>query len=745
MNRTLRVLIAILFVVIIIFSAISICQNFKRPLRADITEENLYTLSEGTVAILEKLNQPITIKLYYSRKAALNAPDWIKAFNNHYLFIQALLQEYVNKSRGKIEFQEIDPRQFSQEEVDAKEYGLAIIPLPGPEEEERENFIFGLVVQTQLGAAQNIPFFPPERKHLVEYKISRAIDTAIMQAKKKIGILSSLPVMGDIRYQQTPFGPQPQRIPEWEFVRQLSEKYEVKKIEAEVEKIDANDLDILLVVHPKKLPQKTLFAIDQFVLTPNKRAIVFLDPYAEIDFLTQPPPNPQQYPPQQQDRSVSSQLTVLLWSWGLEMPAYTYAADSMLTGPRAWWRHGRNPQVMQYKPIGFLHLKGECFSTKNAISAGLDDFRMFFAGALRERKSHNPDLILTPLLMTTPSGNVLKTHLEEYTVPKDLTEELRCTQCFNTLQKGEKAYRDIFDEGNLYCSHNCANESLAGQIRSEISWPELQRRFQKGEKAVPLAYLITGKFKTAFPKGIELESDTEETSADPNSESDEKPKSKTRKMPGLLNCTNGAAMVVADVDCLHEICLYKLDYIGRPVPGENMVLLENAIDFLSGSDELIKVRTRGRPRRFVLVDKIEQEAKEKTEQQEAEIEERAAREEAEIEKKIEALEQQKQESLRWDPEKKAVVLNLEQLYQAQYKIVQQINELKRRKDEIRLESERQKREIKNSRRETIEAYGAKIKTINLLTAPSIILLIAIVLGIYRNVKRRHYISHASDA
>ena len=62
-----------------------------------------------------------------------------------------------------------------------------------------------------------------------------------------------------------------------------------------------------------------------------------------------------------------------------------------------------------------------------------------------------------------------------------------------------------------------------------------------------------------------------------------------------------------------------------------------------------------------------------------------------------------------------------------------------------LELERELRNTKNARREKIENLGQKVKLMNLLSAPGIILIIAIVLGIYRNVKRRHYISHASDS
>ncbi|MHC4699464.1 MAG: hypothetical protein ACYTFQ_02705, partial [Planctomycetota bacterium] len=61
------------------------------------------------------------------------------------------------------------------------------------------------------------------------------------------------------------------------------------------------------------------------------------------------------------------------------------------------------------------------------------------------------------------------------------------------------------------------------------------------------------------------------------------------------------------------------------------------------------------------------------------------------------------------------------------------------------EAERQLRQVKMTRRERIEHLGNKLRQANMLGAPAVILLIAIVLGLRRSVRKRHYISHASDA
>ena len=105
MNRSVRVIIGIVLVLVITFCAISICQNMGKSLRVDVTEKNLYTLSDGTKAILAKLNQPVKVKLYYAKTAALKGPDQIQYFNNFYQFIKSLLEEYASNAKGMIDLQ----------------------------------------------------------------------------------------------------------------------------------------------------------------------------------------------------------------------------------------------------------------------------------------------------------------------------------------------------------------------------------------------------------------------------------------------------------------------------------------------------------------------------------------------------------------------------------------------------------------------------------------------------------------
>ena len=672
MNRTIRAIIGAILVLVITFAAVSICQNIGGSLKADITGQKIYTLSDGTRAILAKLNQPINVKLYYAKTAALEAPDQIRYFNNYYEFVKALLQGYVADSKGMVKLQIIDPRPFSEEEVDALRYGLRRFAIT-----EEENFFFGLVVQTQFGVEKVIPFFSPDRQNFVEYDISQLIDAAITRQKTRIGIMSSLPVMGQ---EVSPYmaqmmrlqGQQPQ--PPWTIVEQLRSKYEVTEVPTDVN--DINDVDILVVIHPKNLPEKTLFAVDQFVLK-GGRTIVCVDPYCVVD-----QPDRMQM---QMGRSVSqsSNLPKLLRTWGLEMAENTFAGDRTLALMQRETRQ---------KIIGYLGLRPEwkCFNTDNVITANLNEVKLVFAGVLTEvtdvnqpaekdedKKGSATEINRTPLLVTTDKGNAWKV-----TNPYELT---------------------FLDPSRL------------------------MQRFIDGTEPIAMSYMVTGRFKSSFPQGIEIEvestqDESKESSAkaeDPN-----KPKKTKKRIEGLKEATQDCAVVVfSDVDFISDMLAYQRTFFGNVIVGDNGALLLNAIDDLSGSSDLISIRSRGNFQRpFEVVDEIERQAENET-----------AQEVAKLNAEIAGFTNELQSILASAKEKEADVVG-SSIVNKQREI-----ELKKR------EAQRQLRQVRMIRRERIEHLGNRLRNFNMLFCPTVILAVAVVLGVRRSVRKRHYISHASDA
>ena len=666
MNRTIRAIIGAVLVLVIIFAVISICQNIGKPLKLDITEQRLYTLSDGTKAILAKLSQPIRARLYYAKTAALKGPDQIRFFNNYYEFVRALLEEYVAASRGMVELEVIDPRPFSDDEEQALRYGLSRFPIT-----EEENFFFGLVVQTQFGVEKAIPFFSPDRQNFVEYDISYLIDTAITRQKKTVGIMSSLPVMGDdvsgyMTEMMLRQGQQPQ--PPWTFVEQLRRKYEVKAVATDVN--DINDVDILLVIHPKGLPELTLFAIDQFVLN-GGRMIVCVDPHCFSDR----PDRMQMQMGMQISRN--SELNALLRTWGLEMPANTFAGDRGLASLAAIRANQRPERI-----IGYLNLvpEGKCFATDNVITAELNQVRFLFPGVLREvADSNQPQesgskIERTPLVMTTNMGNSFS-----ISSPYELM---------------------ILDP------------------------PSLMSKFADGSKPVMMGYLITGRLKSSFPDGIEIEvaAGTDESSEEPEDPNEQK--KITKRITGLKEAQEGCAVVVfSDVDFISDAIAYQSSFFGKMVVGDNSTLMLNAIEDLSGSSDLVSIRSRGNFKRpFVVVDEIEMQAEAETAEEVAKINAQITGFQSELQSIVASAKEGEEQVIGGSIVKKKQELELK-IHQAQ----------------------RQLRQVKMTRRERIERLGNRLRQANMLAAPIVILIIAVVLGIRRSVRKRHYISHASDA
>ncbi|MGA2679884.1 MAG: Gldg family protein [Sedimentisphaerales bacterium] len=656
MSRTIRVILAVIFVLLITFGAISICQNLGKRLKVDVTGQKLYTLSAGTKSILAKLNQPLKLKLYYAKTASMKGPDQIKYFNNYYEFVKSLLEEYVAASKGMVNLEIIDPRPYSDDEVEAARSGLKKFPIT-----DEENFVFGLVVRTQFGAEKSIPFFTPDRQNFVEYDISSLIDTAITRQKKNIGVISSLPIMGEVGDYMAQMmimqGQQPKMA--WTIIEHLKQKYEVKGIPSDTN--DINDIDVLLVIHPKHFPVQTLFAIDQFILR-GGRTIIFIDPYCYAD----------QQPGQaimQSDRvSKSSNLKQFLNNWGLDMPEMTFAGDKQLAPGTSTASSQASEKI-----IGFLNLTSPaCFNRDNVITAQLNSVRVWFAGSLNVIASPNDvagegHIERTPLIMTTAKGNTFKVDS-----PLDL---------------------------------------------QMLDPPELMKKFSEGTKPVIMGYLVTGKFKSNFPNGIVRESESQ--TDDPNA-----PKTKTL-ITGLTQASENCAVVVfSDVDFIsNSLAYYRNQLFGNIVVGDNSALLMNTIDDLSGSTDLISIRSRGNFQRpFTVVDQIEKKAEAAT-----------ADEVAKLNAEITGFEEELKTLITSANEKEKQVIGSS--------IAQKTKDLELKK----LKARQQLREVKMQKRQQIEKLGNNLRAFNMLAAPAVILLIAVALGIRRSVMKRHYISHASDA
>lgn len=344
--------------------------------RVDLTAEKAYTLSAGTKAILSKLDTPVQIRLYCTK----NANAMPVALTNYAQRVEDLLAEYRQASKGQIEIQRLNPEPDSDAEDSARLDGVEPQQL-----RSGEAVYLGLSVG-MLDQKQAIPFLTPERERLLEYDISRAIARVLSAEKPIVGVMSPLPVMG----QMSPRGQRGPQIP-WAFIGELSRDFTVKQVEMTATEIPP-DIKVLLVIHPKGIIENAQYALDQFVLRGGK-LIAFVDPLCVLD---RPAFANNSLPP-----SSSSSLDKLFKAWGLSFDNTKVVADLEHV---AQLQEGPNPTV--------LALNETAINKDDIATADADNLLMAFSGAFVGTPAEG--LTKTVLIQTSKQSGMVESYAASF-------------------------------------------------------------------------------------------------------------------------------------------------------------------------------------------------------------------------------------------------------------------------------------------------------------------------------------------
>jgi ABC-type uncharacterized transport system involved in gliding motility auxiliary subunit len=284
-----------------------ITASFKQ--RIDLTEEKAYTLSAGTRAILARLDTPVKIR-FYCTQSEQSTPEtvYLKSYASR---VNDLLEEFRQAAGGKIVLERLDPQPDSDAEDKARFDGIQEQMLTGG-----EPFYLGLAI-SMLDERQSVEL-PPNRERLLEYDIARAISRVENPTKPVIGVMSSLPIWGEaanpMMMQMGQRGSEP-----WVILNELKADFDVRRVEMTTDRID-DDLNVLLVIHPKDISDETQYALDQFVLRGGK-LIAFLDAYSVVDSRSQSPMGGGM------SMGSSSNLEKLLKAWGISFDSTKVVAD----------------------------------------------------------------------------------------------------------------------------------------------------------------------------------------------------------------------------------------------------------------------------------------------------------------------------------------------------------------------------------------------------------------------------------
>ena len=363
---------AVLFVSLNLWAGVSLTGA-----RLDLTEEGLFTLSPGTRNILESIDEPVTLRFYFSERLGRDIPSYAIQANR----VGDMLHEFAAASGGRLRLEMFDPEPFTDSEDRAVALGLQGVPI----DQTGEQVYFGLAGTNSTDDVDVIPFFQGDRERFLEYDLARMVTILANPHRPVVGIASSLPLDGNVRAAMSGRG----RMGEpWVVLRQLQQAFEVRWLGEDPREIDG-DLDVLVLVHPTGLSDRSLYAIDQYLLSGGK-ALIFVDPHAE-GMATRPPMGP--------PKPAASDLEPLFDAWGVEL------VDGKVAGDLRFARQvnaGTGRRIEPARYVTWLALDGSTLDRDDPVVSDLRTLNLASAGILR--RAEDSPVTLTPLISTSPEA-----------------------------------------------------------------------------------------------------------------------------------------------------------------------------------------------------------------------------------------------------------------------------------------------------------------------------------------------------
>lgn len=365
----------------LLFVALAVISGFAlRGWRLDLTQNRLYTVAPGTLNIVKALDEPVTLNLFLSAQSASELPQ----INTYATRVREFLDELVSRSGGKLRLKVIDPQPFSEDEDRASELGIRAVPLGSA----GRQLYFGLAGSNSTDGKAVIEFLDPAKEQFLEYDVAKLIQQLGSARKPVIGWLSSLPMEGGL----DPATGQPSEP--WLVLSQAQQLFDVRLLQPSLAEL-GNDIDVLVVVHPKGLAPAAQFAIDQYALA-GGRVLMFVDPLAESDTSAAEPGNPLAA----LGASRASDPGPLLAAWGVAFDP-TVAVGDLDYGITVSMQPGDPPT----RHIGILGLDAGAFSSDDVTTAILSSLNLASSGFIAPVKGAKTRF--EPLLQTSAQAGPL--------------------------------------------------------------------------------------------------------------------------------------------------------------------------------------------------------------------------------------------------------------------------------------------------------------------------------------------------
>lgn len=382
MMKKLSVFLSIALLIILFVALVVVNNQVLSQFRADLTENEVYSLSAGSKAVLNELEEPVTLYFFFSDTASKG----MTGLRNYANRVQSLLEEYEQASGGKVNLTVVDPEPFSEAEDQATRFGLtgAAIGAVG------DTVYFGLAGTNTLDDQFTIGFFDPQKEQFLEYEISKLIYQLSDPDPVTLALVTSLPVTGG---QDPMTGQYRQPMVIYE---QLSQLFNVEVVTADAQSLPV-DTDVVMLAHSTGLSESLTYAIDQFVMNEG-RLLAFVDPHFESDPLAA-------MGAMQANASDSS----LLRAWGINLAENTLVLDEQLG------LEIRGPAGGIVRHPGILGLSEASLNREDVTTANLEVINGASFGTLTLSDSSE---LQEEVLMTT-SENALLLDAQTYAQTQD--------------------------------------------------------------------------------------------------------------------------------------------------------------------------------------------------------------------------------------------------------------------------------------------------------------------------------------
>jgi ABC-type uncharacterized transport system involved in gliding motility auxiliary subunit len=580
---------------IVLLSVNLIASSAMRDAKVDLTQEGLFTISEGTRKALRAIDEPIDVQVYFSKKLGELAPNYAKSFER----VRTMLDQYRDISHGKLRVAYFDPEPFSDAEERAVAAGLKGMRL----NQEGEMGYFGIAGTNATDTDANLPFLTAERERFLEYDVTKLIVTLASQRKSVVGLISGIPMEG------SPGNPMLGRPPTQGplMLDQIREFFEVKSIAKDAKEIPA-DIGVLMVVQPEGLAPETAYAIDQFVLGGGK-VLAFVDPVAE----SARPNNPMfMMMPNAPDLA---QFGKLLNAWGVDFDPTKVAADKD-RARRVQFGSGANATVASY--VVWLGLKRDDLDQRDVLAGEIQSLNFASAGVLEKVKDATTQF--TPIVHTTAAG--MRVASEAVSMMPDARALLRdykaggtpLTIAARVSGDAKSAFPDgppppasdakdkAGDAGADKAGNGAAGAAKAAEKKGAPAAKGAEKAADKRSDSAPPK---APESKASDSKAPEKAAEPEAAKASPAAPT------KPHVAAGKIN-----VVVVADTDFLQDqFWLDVREMLGQQVAvpsAHNGAFVLAALENLTGSDALISLRARGvADRPFELVANLRREAEER--------------------------------------------------------------------------------------------------------------------------------------